>query len=574
MPINKFTLFILLVLFFAEIKITSAQGTAGGEKLTLKKLNEKISEGDNTNKIKLRLNSDKQQSYSSSVITKISGVDNNGTNLFSRNYDRVKTVSKKSLLSDSYSDIQPERNTDLKKLRPENYIPWESQRHFGLAVFDELFFNIAIPWTMARFFRDWEDSTAGERWPFIGFQSIWSNIQKGWNYDGDNFLTNLFSHPYGGNLFFNSGRANGYNFWESSGFALVGSYIWETFMETNQPAINDWVNTGMNGAAFGEILYRLSTLITDNQARGGHRVWTEIAGGIVNPVRLFNRLVTGEVSRIFPNPEWRTPHDLKLTMDAGTRVLIEDDSTHNPDNKELDGLFEMSVHYGSAYRLTSHTAPFSHFYYNIAIASSSPNLTAMNAEGSLVCFQISEKKNAKHALETTLNYNYFNNPGFLYGNAAIVEQLNSHFEVDKLDFRTKLGIRLIPMGGTPNDYFYDSVDGRSYDFGQGLGAVGRISFHMGDWDIFTIQYAMDYIWTQSEPSYSKHFLQAGSLDFQLPIKDYFVFGVGAGYYKRKSYYFYPDNYFGYNVPGQPSTNAPDVSFQTPIVRVFFRTRII
>ncbi len=63
-------------------------------------------------------------------------------------------------------------------------------------------------------------------------------------------------------------------------------------METNQPAINDWVNTGMNGAAFGEILFRLSTLITDNQARGGHRVWTEIVGGIVNPVRLFNRFVS------------------------------------------------------------------------------------------------------------------------------------------------------------------------------------------------------------------------------------------------------------------------------------------
>jgi hypothetical protein len=345
-------------------------------------------------------------------------------------------------------------------------------------------------------------------------------------------------------------------------------------METNQPAINDWVNTGMNGAAFGEILYRLSTLINDNTATGGHRVWTEFAGAIVNPVRFFTRFVTGEYKKVFPNPEWRRPSDLELSLDAGTRVLFEQDSTHNPNTKELDGIFELLVHYGNAYRL-SHAKPFSHFYYNLEIASSSPNLTGMNAVGSLFAIEISNKETSKHSLETSLNYNYDNNPGFLYGNAAIVEQLNSLFKVSSgLDLRTKIGLRFIPMGGTPNDYFYDSVDGRAYDFGQGLGAIGRISLHDDDWDIFTIQYEMDYLWTQSQPTYSKHFLQGGSLNFQLPIKDYFVFGVGAGYYKRKSYYFYPEGYFGYNIPGQPATNAPDVSFQTPIVRVFFKTRIL
>ncbi|MBK8551609.1 MAG: DUF3943 domain-containing protein [Ignavibacteria bacterium] len=570
MPINKFTLFIVLVLLFAEIKFTSAQ-EAAGEKLTLKSLTEKISGPDDPDIIKLRFNSGTSaERYSSSVIKDFSEVN---SNVLSKSFD-VKSDKYNSLSPKQFPANNKEVKIKLSKDNSDDYIPWEANRHFGLAVFDELFFNIAFPWALARFGRDWEDSTAGERWPFIGFQSIWSNIQKGWNYDGDNFTTNLFAHPYGGNIFFNSGRVNGYNFWESSAFALAGSYLWESFMETNQPAINDWVNTGMNGAAFGEILYRLSTYITDNQARGGHRVWTEIVGGIVNPVRLFNRLVTGEASRIFPNPSWRQLDNLEIAMDAGTRVLFEEDSTHNPGPKELDGIFELAIHFGNAYRL-EHATPFSHFYYNIEIASSSPNLTGMNAEGSLFAVKLSDKPTSKHSLETTLNYNYENNPGFLYGNAAIMEQLNSLFKIsDKLDLRTKLGLRLIPMGGTPNDYFYDSLDGRSYDFGQGLGAIGRISLHMGDWDIFTIQYDLDYIWTQSEPTYSKHFLQGGTLDFQLPIKDYFVFGVGAGYYKRKSYYFYPQDYFGYNVPGQPETNAPDVSFQTPIVRVFFKTRIL
>ncbi len=159
-----------------------------------------------------------------------------------------------------------------------------------------------------------------------------------------------------------------------------------------------------------------------------------------------------------------------------------------------------------------------------------------------VLFVLPLSKKHDNALETTLNYNYLNNTGFIYGNAAIVEQWKSKFKIKGLNFHSNLGIRLIPMGGTSDDYFLDSTDGRNYDFGQGLGAVGKIALHSGGWEIFDIEYTMDYIWTQSEPSYSKHFLQGGELKFQLPLKDYFVFGVGLGYYKRKSYYFYPTGY--------------------------------
>jgi len=548
MPIKKFTF--LIVFFFIIVLNVKAQDVVNDNRLTLKKLSEKISSAEDADDIKLHLNAKQRGQYSSSFlnVNKYSGLsEKNDISLADTKYSSLTNITK----------IPIGKNEKAKNFFPEEYIPWESNRHFGLAAGEELLFNIFIPWALARYGRTW-DSTSEERWPFIGFNSIWSNLNEGWNYDGDNFLTNMFSHPYGGNLFFNSGRSNGYNFWESTAFALAGSYLWETFMETNQPAINDWVNTGLNGAAFGEVLYRLSTLITDNQARGGHRVWTEAMGALVNPVRFFTRLVTGEVSRVFRNPSWRKPDKLKISLKAGTRVLFEEDSTHNDNNKELEGIFELTIHYGSAYRL-KHATPFSHFYYNIAIASSSPNLTSMNVVGSLFAFQLSDKKTSKHSLETTLNYNYLNNPGFLYGNAAIVEQLNSLFKVkDGLDLRTKVGVRIIPMGGTPNDYFYDSVDGRGYDFGQGLGLIGRVSLHSSDWDIFTIQYDMDYIWTESLPAESKHFLQGGELNFQLPIRDYFVFGVAAGYYKRKSYYDY----------------APDVSFQTPIVRVFFKTRIL
>lgn len=561
---------VLCALFFIAPELTRASAPLfekGG--LTLKKMNEAIDMAENRGKFRLRLNYEQGSLQArkfdggtdSKVVADISGL-------------KMKKGTYK--VSELKADVSAWKFGDLSgdlSRAPKKYVPWESSRHFALAVGEGAMFNIFIPWALARWGRDWENSTE-ERWPFIGFQSIWSNLQEGWNYDGDNFLTNLFSHPYGGNLFFNSGRSNGYNFWESSAFALAGSYIWETFMETNQPAINDWVNTGMNGAAFGEVLYRLSTLVTDNTARGSHRVWTEIAGGIINPVRLFTRLVTGEASRVFDNPSWRKPEMLNISLNAGTRVLFEEDKVHNPDSKELQGIFELAINYGDPHKL-EHATPFSHFYYNLAIASSYPSLTSMNVVGSLFAFELSDNEKTKHSLEATLNYNYINNPGFLYGNASIMENLNSYFKMKGDDaLRTRLGIKLIPMGGTPNDYFYDSIDGRTYDFGQGLGWLGSLSYFDGSWEIFSINYGMDFIWTQSQPSFSKHLLHAGSVTLQLPLRDYMVVGVGAGYYKRKSYYFYPEGYCGYNVPGMPETNAPDVTYETPILRVFFKTRIL
>ncbi|HMQ67743.1 MAG TPA: DUF3943 domain-containing protein [Ignavibacteria bacterium] len=570
MPIKKTTLLVLFVLFIAFLNISYAQETAGNkEVLTLKKLSEKISYANNSNKIKLTFNSFTDEQYSSSVIKKFSVKSNKA---LSKSYDDFGNLNSDD---NNFLSLSPKTKYSLKNITskqlppPEKYIPWESSKHFGWAVFDELFFNIAFPWALARFGRDWDDPGQGERWPFIGFQSIWSNLNNGWNYDGDNFQTNYFAHPFGGSLFFNSGRANGYNFWESGAFALAGSFIWEHFMETNQPAINDWVNTGLNGAAFGEILYRLSTMVTDNTARGSHRVWTEIAGGLFNPVRLFQRLVTGEVSKVFPNPDWREPDFFDLNLDAGTQVFINDSS----DNKELEGLFEMEIVYGDQYDL-AHTTPFSNFRFDLGIGTISPSLQEMHANGSLLAFQISDKKTAKHSLETTLNYDYINNIALIYGSAAFIEKLNSKYELNdnNLTLRTNIGLRIAPMAATSDNYFLDSTDGRNYDMGQALGASAGIGLYKGDWSIFEVDYTMDYLWTQSEPAFSEHLLQWGEARFQLPLKDYFVFGVALGFYKSNSYYHYPPGFITDPNTGQPMA-TPDVSFQSPLIRAYFKTRI-
>ena len=72
------------------------------------------------------------------------------------------------------------------------------------------------------------------------------NFRTGLVWDNDKFIMNMFAHPYHGNLYFNIGRTNGMNFWESVPYALGGSLMWEFFdvditfgLSSNQPLIND-----------------------------------------------------------------------------------------------------------------------------------------------------------------------------------------------------------------------------------------------------------------------------------------------------------------------------------------------
>ena len=71
------------------------------------------------------------------------------------------------------------------------------------------------------------------------------------------------------------------------------------------------------------MLHRLSIVVTDNTATGSRRVWLEIGGALINPVRGFNRLISGETARVYPNPEDRKPDDFVFRFDVGERIRMK-----------------------------------------------------------------------------------------------------------------------------------------------------------------------------------------------------------------------------------------------------------
>ena len=471
--------------------------------------------------------------------------------LYSQTINYRYSVYKGNPLHNSFSEYNTTTgNSFLKDSIDFKYKPWESRSHFWIAV-AELAVVEFIPWAMAKWGTKWDNPE--ENWANVSIESWWNNIKSGWGYDGDAFLTNYFAHPYHGNLYYNVGRTNGFDFWESCAWSFSGSLLWEHFGEVTQPSINDWINTSLNGINLGEMLYRLSCMVTDNTKTGSERFWSEIGGTLLSPVRGFNRLITGETSKIFPNPEESSPKKLVVTADAGIRKLDKDGNVNTKESVE-DGLFSFELIYGNIF-IGRIKKPFTAFDVAMSLSSNSPNLTSLQSFGRLYGWNLKRKTGNHQLFILTLNYNYTNNPGFVYGGTSVVPQYTARFGIAK---KTRLifniGLDLIAMGATPNDYYIDP-EGRNYDFGPGVGVNFTFAFTINRRNIFRITHTSKLLWTQSEPAESMHQLHFLWCEIEIPVRSYFAVGLGLGAYWRNSYY----------------ENFEDIKNRNSMARIYFKT---
>ena len=123
-------------------------------------------------------------------------------------------------------------------------------------------------------------------------RSIRDNLHSSWTIDRDPFETNQLGHPYQGSMHYGFARSAGLSFWESTGYALVGSALWEIAGETTPPSANDLVNTGIGGSFMGEALFRLASLLLEND--DVPPLWREIGAALIQPSTGFNRVAFGK----------------------------------------------------------------------------------------------------------------------------------------------------------------------------------------------------------------------------------------------------------------------------------------
>jgi hypothetical protein len=290
------------------------------------------------------------------------------------------------------------------------------------------------------------------------------NIQRGFEYDPNNLTTNMFAHPYHGNVYYNAGRSNGYNYWESSTFAFAGSFIWEMFGENNLGAINDWAMTSLGGITIGEALHRAAILVRNNESRGAGRAFSELGGFLLDPVGGFNRAWRGEMSKFGPNPEERYPERYRSSITFGGRTVSEGRlSSADP----TTGYFEFRADYGDP--MQDYAKPFDNFMINFQYnADDASPIGVFQVHGGLWGRQLKRSDNAWHVFTVDQIYDYANNNAYEMGDMAFGATLRSRWRLsDNLNIGGIVQPNIAIVTAISSEYA--GFTGRSYDFGSGFG---------------------------------------------------------------------------------------------------------
>ena len=282
---------------------------------------------------------------------------------------------------------------------------WGVPRSWGWAT-AQMF---AINWGAAAFNEYVRDANFNQ----ISPRSFWANISGGFTYDDNKFKTNQLIHPFNGSTYFNAARANGIGFWGSSAMSIAGAFVWECCGETHPMSFNDMVSTGIGGIARGEVAHRISSLILDNTKRGKGRFGREAAALLFDPVRGFNRLVSGDASEVKGNPadRWDWRPDFQLTIRGGARVIGEGESI--TENTNTYGFLEWVLNYGDPWDGKDHR-PYDRF--DVQAQSNFGDKTRLGRlliRGDLFTKPLGN--GTKQVLTLQQDFDYIDNEAFEYG---------------------------------------------------------------------------------------------------------------------------------------------------------------
>ena len=378
-----------------------------------------------------------------------------------------------------------------------------------------------LPWSYDRY-------VAREEWAYISTRTVRKNFETGFTYDRDSFDMNQSSHPFHGSLYFNAARSNGYGYWESGAFTLAGSFLWECFMESTAPAINDLVNTTLGGMSRGEMAHRLGVMLRDNRATGFTRFWRELAGAAVDPVGGVTRLLHGELSGPFPNPDERFPSRFNLVGDLGYRHV------GGGAEKPHQGIVSLSAVYGDPFA-GEIRKPFDSFWLEGDVATT--GLTRIEGRGILKGWELGDPtERFRNVLGVFQEYEYFNNEAQVFAAQIFSVGLLSRLAVGPgLFVRTDLTAIAFPLAAIETTDFLSPATGRSYDFAPGAGFRGAARLYRKEWEIVRLGYGVAFAHTANGASTSNtlQFLRAGA---RLPLTRTVGLGAGYSWYSRRTTY--------------------------------------
>ena len=334
------------------------------------------------------------------------------------------------------------------------------------------------------------------------------NFKNGFVWDNDQFSTNLFAHPYHGNLYFNSARSQGLNFWESAPFAMIGSLEWEFLGEVEPPAINDLIATTCGGICIGEVTNRISRLFLNDSKRGWPRFWAELGATIFNPMGQLKRFATGDAWRV--KQEHYRYHDynrnpIDFSLSIGDRYLADNGGLFKGEHNPYVNLY---LEYGDPVNEDEHNAPYDFFDAEVTfgLSKNQPLINQLHITGRLWSTPMIERKQIKAEFGLYQHFDYFDSKpvkdgsnltpyriseAAAFGPGAIIQMpevgMLSHLE-------QRIFFNGILLGGSKSDY-YSFID-RDYNMGSGFSVKTKTHMELRHFGRFILNahYYRIYTW--------------------------------------------------------------------------------
>lgn len=405
-----------------------------------------------------------------------------------------------------YKHRVPYRHLLARPVVPDSVdIEYHRKKNFWRAGAEDFGMNMSL-WAFDRY-------VLKGPYSYISWKTIKENFRHGFEWDNDHLNTNMFAHPYNGSLYFNAGRSNGYNFWQSELFAISGSAMWELFMEREYPSTNDIIATPIGGAALGEVFYRASDLILNDRATGGERIGREVAAFIIDPMRGINRLVTGQAwkKRSTTGRRFGIP-PISVEVSLGTRLLtmIENDGIR------FGPVAEINVEYGYRFEETT-KIPYDYFSFLMELQTikTQPPLGRVEIMGRLLSKEIIEKERINLNIGLYQHFDFFDSDTirteernelipetvpYKLGTPASVGggAMMRYVPNNRMSFDGFAHLNLVALAGVSTDFYRDYH--RNYSWGSGISVKGGINWVRND-DKISVKIADQFYWLKTKNNF-------------------------------------------------------------------------
>lgn len=374
-----------------------------------------------------------------------------------------------------YSQIGIRHTTTIPRLPDSVDVAYYSKKKPLLSSSLTFGINMAV-WTFDRYIQKGD-------FAYINGHTIKENFRHGFIWDNDKMGTNMFLHPYHGSLYYNSARANGFNYWASGLHALAGSAMWELFMECEYPSTNDIIATPLGGMALGEMFFRTTDLILDDRITGSARFGREFASFLISPMRGLTRIINGDAWRVrsTSGKQFGVP-DVAVELSMGVRILELRDEVFD---QGIGFGSEINIEYGDRFEAEGKPYDYFSFRTTLNVQASQPVLGQLNVIGRLAAMELRDTDKYYLSLGAYQHFDYYDSDTISDVSAKTpykfctpasfgigVVYKNKRFRYWDVDAYGHLNAIL--LGGSLSDYY--RVDERNYNLASGYSTKVGFNF--------------------------------------------------------------------------------------------------